>query len=296
MMDKRFEYESIKLNKEIHFIGEILHDACNKIFIIESSINEYELTNILYNLSIGIERLQKVIILMSQEEKNPSKIKIHKLNQLGGIISNKYNVALNNKDNSFIKFLTRFYERNRYPNFDYGIRQLERNLVVGQLNDLLEKSNVSLLTDSFGLTFNISECTLKYLKNRVSSILKFYVNLLKKITRNKNIYTTEVETDSKVSFLIYSHSNVFRYFEREKIAVSELYYYFLAKEDDDFKKLDFDKAEIGNYLYAIKDNKMLYDLIDFVEEEYLEFEENKEYLHERKELMLNFEEVHSYFM
>lgn len=294
-MNEIFEYKSIRLNNEMHLIGDLLYTACSKLHDLGTNIKEYELVPIFYNLSIGIERLQKVIILVEQEgiNKNP---KTHQLTKLAGIIHKKTNLELEKIEYSFLKYLTSFYESSRYLYFD---KKKDEGYVslIAEINKYFNKFGKPVIRENEFIGFDIDENVKLILKDTVSSIIISYIQLLKKMVNKENIYTMETESETKLALLIFASENVFEYFHKRDIAIGELMYFLTANinQDDDIPKLDFDSAEIGGFLSSINSNRMLYQLIEFVEDEYIEMDIKLERLNERKDLMINYFKIMEYF-
>ena len=64
--DNKQSYLSLQLNSELHVAGEFIYDACLGIYNLVGEVrhSESELFTILYFASVGIERLQKIIVIM----------------------------------------------------------------------------------------------------------------------------------------------------------------------------------------------------------------------------------------
>ena len=64
--DNKQSYLSLQLNSELHVAGEFIYDACLGIYNLVGEVrhSESELFTILYFASVGIERLQKIILVM----------------------------------------------------------------------------------------------------------------------------------------------------------------------------------------------------------------------------------------
>lgn len=49
---------------EMHNVGEFLYTGCEALYNTGETILDYEIFNIFYNLSVGIERMQKTLLLL----------------------------------------------------------------------------------------------------------------------------------------------------------------------------------------------------------------------------------------
>ncbi len=116
-------YKNFKMGTEIDIAGTFIYNGMKELERIIVFSNESEVFSFLYHIAVGIERLQKVLIVML-EEISPDQIKdfeeslyTHNHQQLHERIKEKSNIKLNSRSISFLYLLSDFYKNCRYDRF-----------------------------------------------------------------------------------------------------------------------------------------------------------------------------------
>ena len=113
-------WKNFSLGTEIDISGAFIYNGLKAFDDIQFFIYEAEIFEVLYNLSVGIERLCKVaIVLIEYNSSTDSKrftesIKTHKIENLIKRISKNKIINLNANDKAFINLLSHFYNSLRY--------------------------------------------------------------------------------------------------------------------------------------------------------------------------------------
>ena len=107
--------ESIVMAKELDVAGEFVYAALEKINKIDTYEEVSDIFFILYHLSVGIERLQKILlVVLNDVELNKiqdflENIKIHSHKKLHNQISNHIEISFSSAQNALLAVLAEFY-------------------------------------------------------------------------------------------------------------------------------------------------------------------------------------------
>ena len=117
--------ESIVMAKELDVAGELVYAALEKINKIDTYEEVSDIFFILYHLSVGIERLQKILLVVLNDVELDKiqdfleNIKIHSHKKLHNQISNHIEISFSSAQNALLAVLAEFYTVERYGRFDF---------------------------------------------------------------------------------------------------------------------------------------------------------------------------------
>lgn len=300
--DEAFGDLRLNLSRELHNAGKFLYDGCEGFYNLSHKNMDYNLFDILLNLAIGVERVQKVILSLSEdkmEEPEKKALYEHKHQWLQEIIKRIYinDVFFNKNENKFIRLLQDFYNEDRYGFFNEEKRE-HKSLFLA--NDLFDSYCHSIKCTWFEKDFKNQEIerTKETIECVISNVVSKYIDCLKKISDNKNIYLTETQSNYELFIFVYHGKNVFDYFKKLEIARNELLY-FLAQASikDSTKKeyppLDFEISDIEDFISYKDFDRVKSDLIEVVFNQYTE-DYDEEQLEERKKFIRYFPKIFDY--
>ena len=69
--DEAFGDLRLNLSRELHNAGKFLYDGCEDFYNLSHKNMDYDLFDILLNLAIGVERVQKIILRTWRVNANP---------------------------------------------------------------------------------------------------------------------------------------------------------------------------------------------------------------------------------
>ena len=266
-------WKNFSLGTEIDISGAFIYNGLKAFDDIQFFIYEAEIFEVLYNLSIGIERLCKVaIVLIEYNSSTDSKrftesIKTHKIENLIKRISI---INLNANDKAFINLLSHFYNSLRYDRYSENEQNYytkEKEAFVNYLNSEL-KFSIDINSD-----FNLTEND-RVIKSCFGKIVRNIVTQLYEIVRNEavrlHLYTYEIREFSKARKIFYSEK--FDFLE-EANAIKELIVFFINNKNSNglFKiirnitPLDLDPALANDYIQALIHLHMLQEHLDEIE-------------------------------
>ncbi|BDR55706.1 hypothetical protein [Xylocopilactobacillus apis] len=294
----------LQLNMEMHNVGEFLFDGCEAIYYTGNYILDYEIFNALYNISVGIERMQKIILLLDDSKIQDDQRKFlnsHNVEMLRSIISKIYNLNFNKEENELLNLLRDFYKNGRYNYLDKEYEGF--NWSVNRLNVYFEKINKPQL-NRIHTQYHFLSKSKESIMRTLSTVILKYIKLLKDISDNQGIFIVETESTRKLSVFVYcpQKSSIFDYFRMVDIAKNELYYFLWHRSISKkmlppFSPINFDVALIPDFLSETTLTKVKWDLIGEVESYYCDFyEDNEDEIEKRKNYMFSFWDIISQYL
>ncbi|MCB5083161.1 hypothetical protein LGW43_04525 [Streptococcus mutans] len=289
MASKEWYYKNFNMVSELDISGEFLYTGISIVNNMSSITPEMptELFLALYNISVGIERLQKIILVLWVFNKDDSiedfseNIKIHNHVELHNRIEKAINkkTNFNKQEHQFLELLKEFYSNARYDRFSEVGNNWEYKLISKFFSDNqigYERS----VSDSRVILINNS---IRKLIGRVlSKIVKKYYLLVEEGSSKSGTYSYELRNDSKAQ-KIFLHMENSRGLSSikidERIALSEILIYLRNTSDkssylkfiEGMSPLNFDKMEISGYLSVILlENRVPQHLIDEIDYIYTE--------------------------
>lgn len=252
MIDKDLLYNSFKLGDELRVASEFLDRGIKDLREYKRELHNHELFYVLYHFSVGIERLQKVLILLSYEDtKQLHEIKHHNHKILQHKINQKTSLKFNKTENDTINILSLFYKNYRYDT-------IEDNEQLFGTVDLMQNHNY--IKDG---TFKKE----KFIKSLIKIILR-YLDKIKMYERKSNYYTTETEASSSLARFSFSEdvSEVLKNYQYEDLAKIEILYYLinLKNNNSDFNNvapIPLDEGMIKDYVDELINLKSSYSFV-----------------------------------
>lgn len=223
-IEKNFYHSSIVLNSELYIAGEFIFDGLNKLVNVTNhqSNSEPKIFISYYLISVGIERLQKVILNLSYNyienedyeiysEKIKKALYSHNHENLNNLIREytKIDYKFLKEDNKLISKLMEFYNNERYSKFDS------------------KTAHDSIYQFDTGKQFEPSKYNLYFYEilerffSSIERILTTYFSLLEKLQENLNNHLGECTSDTKLFILKYYSRNLRKYFVLYKYAKYE---------------------------------------------------------------------------
>lgn len=273
--------ESIVMAKELDVAGEFVYAALEKINKIDTYEEVSDIFFILYHLSVGIERLQKILlVVLNDVELNKiqdflENIKIHSHKKLHNQISNHIEISFSSAQNALLAVLAEFYTVERYGRFDffaynYNDEKLLTNYIKKYCPDVPETYNpghpVLINTDDIK----------DFLGKTIGRLCQKYYNVIKDIAPSKGIFAYELRPDSAAERIFVWDDERCSYqkiMKKEKRAIKELLIY-LRNQDYGNKLLEhigtitplpFDSDAIQGYVADLCNKTVSIDLINEVD-------------------------------
>lgn len=279
--EKDFFWKNFRLGTELQNSGTFIYNGIFHLDNIEYFHHEEECFEFLYNISVGIERLQKILIILiehdevnSQEEFEKSLITHNHLELLKRIKSKrKYNFGKTHI--KFLDLLANFYKSVRYERFNissvYKPAQEKEKLV----EFIREELKIEIIKEGSNYLLN-TEQVKTFLGKLIKKITITFYELIRDETTRIGTYTHEIRYNSK-AFKIFMEQEFD--FKNERIMQREVLLFLLKdfpndelkKFIDTIKPLPFEQHHTNHYIESIlnihKDSSVKDELTYLYDEE-----------------------------
>lgn len=284
--DRVWSYKNFNMGMELDIAGEFIYDGINALNQIHTIEEHATLFSFLYHISVGIERLQKIVVVLYENVNNENheefenKLRTHSHTNLNEWICKNSDLKLNPRENEFLHMLTSFYNSARYDRFNLDSqfgkeKEIFSKFLLNQFADIIE---YHFFDDSVIL---ITSHVKEMLGRIVGSLSNKYYNLVHEGCNKAHTFTYEIRADSKaekVFLSTYKKHSLQMQKVTEKIAFKELLIYLRNTKDkhgllhyiDDIDSLEFDPALVNEYINDISNGSIPQTLVDEVETLYQE--------------------------
>jgi hypothetical protein len=275
-------WKNFDMNAELHAAGAFIY---NGLLFLEKMDNlecTDEVFEVLYSLSVGMERVLKIGIVLLEDNSKQSQENLekslvsHNHIRLVNRIRNSTTLHLCASENQLLECLGSFYKKSRYDRYHLkvnGESDLEtayfKTYIKNQLGDIFNKDMDRLIP-----SYNMDDVR-RAIGSPVRSICKQLYSIINKEAMRQNLYTYEIRNDSK-AFKIFIRNDTS--FIKERVARNELILFIAANGSDTILgniakrvgTLDFDPGEIPDLIDAFTNEIKCQSLYDSVSEMYHE--------------------------
>ncbi len=281
-------WKNFNLGTELDIVGRFLFNGLQAFHEMRDFAAEEDAFEFLYGVAVGIERLLKIAVIMTEHDKVTDQSEFeqglitHSHQELIRRLQESHKISLAGVHNEFIGILLGFYKSHRYGRYNLASvysPARERDELIA----FLEK-HLSIKIDIEGV-FTVTPNERRH-KNFIGKVISKIVLPIFEIVRSEagrlNLYTYEIEYGSKASKIFIRKSFDF---EAEDILQVELIAYFSSREAsgpnvrfirDLIKPLPFDPALEADYLSALRSDRQKQGVLDELEALYEEVEDFKE--------------------
>ncbi len=285
-------WKNFRLGTELSISGNFIYNGLYSFELMPHFYYEDEAFEFLYNISVGLERLQKICIVLlehkddtNQEEFEESLIS-HNLDDLNTRIENHKKINIGKTHKKLISLLTKFYKSSRYEMYQMQ-SVFKPNQSKVQLIKFLEESlDIEISVDMLGCTSN-DERIKRFIGKTVGKFCKEYYQIVKDECNRLRIFTYEIPYESKAFKIFMSEKYDF---SEEKIVQKEILKYLIQAElPKNFKEylkthppLELDFYNTNYYLNHLFSFHKEYSIKGEIEELYTDFDNIKERLEHLK--------------
>ncbi len=201
----QFQWKNFNLNMELHISGAFIYEG---IFILDrlDQLNaEEDCFLFLYNISVGIERLEKIAYLLLAHKSgdlNPAnKLKSHNHTSFYDRIKYYATLPFSKRETDFLELLRRFYANGRYNRFNYNenvseyIHNNDKDILFNYLEKYLNLNPISYIGCSQSIT--LSQTVKDSIGEIISSIVLPLYRLICDTAYSLHLFTYEIRYGSK---------------------------------------------------------------------------------------------------
>lgn len=276
-------YKNFNMNIELDISGEFIYDGITTLKQIASIQEDACLFSFFYHVSVGIERLQKIIIVLSEKfdldkfKQFEDNLRTHAHVNLQNRIKSYQSIGFNDRENDFLQLITQFYNKVRYSRYHmYSDLHEERKMMEKYIKKYISEDNICYDINNILI---LSEYIKEILGRIIGSITKKYYKLIVDESRKNNLYTYEIRYGSKAEKVFlnsYPKNSLFNQKIDEQIVLKEFLIYLINTTDTEsilreikrIKPLEFDSGLINYYIEQISNGVIPQELIDEVEQLY----------------------------
>jgi hypothetical protein len=279
--EKDYFWKNFRLGTELHNSGTFIYNGIFHLDNIEYFRHEEECFEFLYNISAGIERLQKILIVLiehdsfgSQEEFEKSLITHNHLELLKRIKA-KQQLNFGKTHTKFLALLADFYKSTRYERFNiasiYKPSQDKEKLVQFIASEL----KVELEGYPTPLLENTDEIK-NFLGKIIKKIAVAFYDLIGEYSAKVGAFTYEIRFKSK-SYKIFTEQEF--EFKNERLMQREVFLFLLKNFPENHLKkfinsitpLPFEQCHTNHYIESIlniqKDESVKDEMLYLYEED-----------------------------
>lgn len=279
-------WKNFSLGTELEVSGAFIYNGLKQISQLKNYEYAEDVFEVLYNLSVGLERLMKILITLTEhqdynnQEAFEKSLITHNLDCLRNRIEINIKLELNDIQKEFLVLLTTFYNKHRYNRFNFNYQ-----------NDYTKDKDSFIDFLSRKLQLERSEGKLLYSFKNTKQIKRFLVKIVSKISlklyelielkaRELNIYTFELRTNGK-AYKIFKHTDF--NFELHTILKKELIIALINNKNSSFikfikniKPLNFDVQDENEIINMLLYDQELEGYFDFIDDFYEKLKKRKE--------------------
>lgn len=271
-------WKNFRLGTEVQISGAFIYNALYFFDQMEHFCNDEEIFEFLYNTSVGLERLEKIVVILleheaaiNQEEFEKTLI-THSHLELLNRIKEKKDINLGKIHNKFIQLLSNFYKSMRYNRYNLSSVYEPNKDAKEFINLIQEGLNIEIKTDMLFATAN-DEKIKKFIGKLVGKIVKQLYQVVKEESRNLNLYTYETAFNSKAYKIFMCEEFTF---QKENLFKKEILIHLLNnKEESGFiefiksiEPIPLDMGDVHEYVkYLLKPHKNI-QMLDELESIY----------------------------
>jgi hypothetical protein len=267
-------WKNFALGIEIDVSGTFIYNGIKALHELNSLNHPEDSFEVLYNLSVGIERLLKVAIIliehcdqMDMEQFEKSLIS-HNTIELANRVNSTHNLQLSDIHREFLSILSKFYKTHRYGRYSLSVVPeiyKEQRLF---LDFVAKHLKISLPIDEAFVPISNTDQIRRFVGKVVKKICDELFQMVCQRAKELNIYTAEIRGDSKALKIFYGERLDFI---DETLKKKELLLFLMNPKSNSphidllrsFDALELDPNLAANYIQALLNDANL----PYVEEE-----------------------------
>lgn len=277
-------WKNFNLGEELNISGAFIYNGMRRFYEMQKLNYTDEAFEVLYNLSVGFERLLKIAVVLLEHDDSIDQGKLEKSlithNHLELLSRVKKHVRINltSPHNDLLSLLGMFYKSLRYDRFSLSsVYDSKREI----------EALCALLSKHLNLNINIQRNTLlgiqnedryrRFIRKTVLKISKTLYDVVANRARDLNLYTDELRSGSKAETVFLREVDI----SDEDVLWKELLIFFMNTKSTSgyleflrgISPLDFDPELVGDYLKCFQSDAAKSFVMDELEHLYEELGE-----------------------
>lgn len=250
----QFAWKNFNLNIELHISGNFIYNGIYLIDRYHQLRYEDDCFMLLYDISVGIERLEKIVYLLLAHKFDNTmpidKLKNHNHIKLYELINQYISLNFGSKELALLRLLSEFYSKGRYVHLDYdeNVQKLDLNKNKNRLfqffDEFLDIKSATFITENS--VISLTDEIKKNIGETISNIVTPIYSVICDTAYQLGIFTGEIRYESK-SFKIFVEQEFT--FEKEHIAQREILLHLIHSNKDEYinKLQSISPIELGQH-------------------------------------------------
>lgn len=195
-------WKNYHLGTELSISGNFIYNGIYCFDLMQHFYYEDEAFEFLYNIAVGIERLQKITLILLEHSENTNQddfeksLITHNHLDLHSRIRKNREVNLGKIHIKFLSLLSSFYKSSRYDKYNLKSIYNSTNSRAELINFIEENLKIEISIDFLGCTDN-NDNIKQFIGKIIKKICREYYTQIKAECERLNIYTYEVSPESK---------------------------------------------------------------------------------------------------
>lgn len=266
-------WKNFKLAEELDISGRFIYNGLRFFHEMDSLYHEEEIFEVLYNLSVGLERLLKICVVLIEhddavdQEAFERTLITHTHQELLRRVKVKHKLQLEARQNEFLDLLGSFYKTDRYGRYGIGKLQAAGNEKLA-LHLFITKYLGVTIRDTPPVDVTPNDTKIRtFIGKLVGQIATPLYEVVRKEAGRLNLYTYELRSDSKAAKIFLRKELDF---SKEDLLWKELIVFLVNSDDQtgqlkllkEIVPLDFDAASTCDYLQCLDSQVKKLDVLD----------------------------------
>lgn len=257
-------WKNFKLGEELSISGAFIYNGMRQFHEMKILDNTDEVFEVLYNLSVGFERLLKIALILLEhneaidQEGLERSLITHNHLELLSRIKKHVTVNLNTPHTDLLNLLGTFYKSFRYDRFSLSSAYDSDREMKALCNLLSKHLGVDIPNNVPFFGTENEDRYRRFIRRTVLKVSKTLYGVVGNRARALNLYTYEVRSGSKAEKVFLSEIDIFY----EDVLWKELLIFFMNTEFTSkyleclrgITPLDFDTELVGDYLDCFQSN------------------------------------------
>lgn len=271
-------WQNFRLGEELHTAGSFIYNGLRRFHELEHFENGDELFEFLYNVSVGLERLLKIAVVLSEHTQDTDhkvledSIATHNHLNLLTRIKNRNDIKLSKAHIDLLLLLSDFYKTLRYDRFSLS-SVYAGNREADAIREFLGKHLNVQFPENRGIFVDPNEDRYRaFMSRTILKISQTIFDIVDGRSRERGLYTYELRHGSKAQSVFLSKVKI----SDEDVLWKELLIFFMNASPNtnywkflkDIEPLRFDAGLINDYLACFKSDAAKSEVMDELDHHY----------------------------
>jgi len=282
-MNRQQAWKNFDLGEELHVCGAFIYSGLRRFYEMNTLNNPDEVFEVLYNISVGLERLLKIAVVLLKHDENIDQAELEKslVNHNHPLllkwVRDYTELNLSGPHNEFLALLEHFYNNLRYDRFTLSPTYNPNREREALIRFLAKGLKVDIDEPAPGFGIRNDDRYKKYLRRIVIKIASAIFDVVVRKASELNLYTYELRDGSRAQTIFLGRAD----FLAEDVLWRELLVFFMNTSSSSgaieflrsIEPLDFDPALANDYLACFQSDTAKAFVVDEVETLYADLED-----------------------